>query len=56
MLIETLKQKLKPNFSGEICSQNSIHFFITEFDKHANTHARMHTWWAGDKFSSCIFC
>lgn len=40
MLIETLKQKLKPNFIGEVCSQNSIHFFITEFDKHTNTHAR----------------
>jgi hypothetical protein len=56
MLIETLKQKLKPNFIGEVCSQNSIHFFITEFDKHTNTDARTYTWWAGGKFSSCIFC
>jgi len=43
MLIETLKQKLKPNFTGEVCSQNSMHFFITEFDKqtYTRTHAHM---------------
>lgn len=42
MLIETLKQKLKLNFIGEVCSQNSIYFFITGFDKHTNTHASTH--------------
>jgi len=45
MLIETLKQKLKPNSIGEVCSQNSIHFFTTEFDKH--THARTHAHMVG---------
>lgn len=56
MLIETLRQTLKPSFIGQVFSQNLIPLFVTELDKHKHKHAhRAHAVGGGGEFSNLFF-